>query len=175
MVNRNTNHKQSSTGFILRLASTVLMITFVCLLIYRYNHPVIKEVVVEIPVVQSSNTIVVGQHFNLTGAEYTKTVMNDVRVTSYNNHTNQTDSTPNITATSRPVREGIVAVSRDFLKNNWVKYGDLIYIDCFERWYTVEDTMHERHTKHIDVFLYDKNESLKINKKCNIEIIHITK
>ena len=175
MVNRNTNHRTSSTGRILGLGSILSMTIFICLFLYRYSHPVVKEVVVEIPVVNSTNKIVVNQQFNLNGAEYTRKVMNDIRVTSYNNHTNQTDNTPNITATSRPVREGIVAVSRDFLTNNWVKYGDLIYIDCFERWYTIEDTMHERHTKHIDIFLYDKNESLKINKKCNIEIVHITK
>ena len=142
---------------------------------YAYRHPAQpKEVIVEVPVIKS-NTIEIHQKYVLQGAEYTKQVINDVHVTSYNNHTNQTDDTPNVTATSRPVREGMVAVSRDFLTKGIVKYGDLVYIDCFDKWYTIEDTMHERHTKHIDVFLFDKNESIKINKKCGIEIIHITK
>lgn len=174
MVNRNTHTNRSFTGFILGLSSIVVMGIFICLMVYRYNNPVIKEVIVEVAV-EKPVTMEVSHKFNLTGVEYTQKVMNDVHVTSYNNHTNQTDSTPNITATSRPVREGIVAVSRDFLSNNWAKYGDLVYIDCFDKWYTIEDTMHERHTKHIDVFLFDKTESLKINKKCSIKIIHITK
>lgn len=153
-----------------------LLLVIASLVIWHAKHPKIevREVQVEVPVSKTTD-IEVHQKFVLTGAEYTKKVMNDIHVTSYNNHTNQTDSTPNITSTSRPVREGIIAVSRDFLSQGWVKYGDLVYIDCFDKWYTVEDTMHERHTKHIDVFLFDKNESLKVNKKCGIEIIHITK
>lgn len=132
----------------------------------------IVRVEVEVP---PSSVISVNQTFDLTGVEYTKKVLTDITVTSYNNHENQTDETPNITATSRPVREGMVAVSRDFIVNNWVKYGDLIYIDCFDKWYVVEDTMNPRFEKRLDVFLFDKTKSLRINKKCRIEIIHITK
>lgn len=153
----------------------LLLIVLSSVLIYRTMHPKVevKEVVVEV----SKNEVVIDvpQKFVLTGAEYTKNVLNNVTVTSYNNHKNQTDNTPNVTSTSRPVREGIVAVSRDLLKNGTVKYGDLLYIDCFDKWYTVEDTMHDRFTKHVDIFLFDKATSLTINKKCGIEIIHITK
>ena len=139
-----------------------------------YNNAAaeVKTVEVQIP---EQLVISVPQIFNLKDTEYVKQVINDVKITSYNNHTNQTDETPNITATGRPVREGIVAVSRDFLTKNMVKYGDLMYIDCFDRWYTIEDTMHERHNKHVDIFLFDKEQSLKINKKCNIQLIHITR
>ena len=151
----------------------------VCLLIggvvYQYKNPRVEVKEVQVEVQKSITKIEVAQTFDLTGAEYTRKVMQDVHITSYNNHTNQTDDTPNVTSTSRPVRDGIVAVSRDFLNKGWAKYGDLVYIDCFNRWYLIEDTMHERHTKHIDVFLFDKSESLKVNKKCGIEIIHITK
>lgn len=136
---------------------------------YKIEYREVKVEVKPTPIIKIENT------FNLTGVEYIKRVFNNILITSYNNHTNQTDDTPNITSTSRPVREGMVAVSRDFLNNGWVKYGDLVYIDCFDKWYIIEDTMHERHTKHIDIFLFDKNESIKINKKCNIEIIHITR
>lgn len=132
----------------------------------------IVRVEVEVP---PSQVINVNQTFDLTGVEHTRKVLTNITVTSYNNHENQTDDTPNITATSRPVREGMVAVSRDFIVNNWVKYGDLIYIDCFNKWYVVEDTMNPRFEKRLDIFLFDKAESLKINKKCSIEIVHITK
>lgn len=131
-----------------------------------------KEVRVEVP---ESLVITIPQKYDLTGVEYTKRVLNDITITSYNNHTEQTDDTPNLTATSRPVRENMIAVSPDLLTKGLIKYGDLVYIDCMEQWYVVEDTMNKRFERRIDVFLFDKQESLKINKKCSIKIIHINK
>lgn len=113
--------------------------------------------------------------FNLKNVEYTKQVLLGVQVTSYNNEAMQTDSTPNITATNRPVREGIIAASPDLLNKGIIKYGDLVFIDCFNQWFVVEDTMNKRFTRRLDVFLFDKQESLKINRTCNIEIIHYNK
>lgn len=69
----------------------------------------------------------------------------------------------------------MIAVSRDFLNKGIIHYGDLVYIDCFDSWYLAEDTMNQRFEKRIDIFLFDKKESMKINKKCGIEIIHFTK
>lgn len=132
----------------------------------------IVEVKVEVP---KNPIIKIEETYNLENVEHTKRVLTGVTITSYNNHENQTDDTPNITATNRPVREGMVAVSKDFLTNNWAKYGDLVYIDCFNRWYVIEDVMNQRFEKRMDIFLFDKAESLKINKTCNIEIVHITK
>ena len=134
---------------------------------------IIKEVIeIEIP---RSLTINISHKYDLTGTEYVKRIFRNVTITSYNNHSNQTDDTPNITSTSRPVRENMVAVSQDFLSKGLIKYGDLVYIDCMKQWYIVEDTMNKRFENRIDIFLFDKQESLKINKKCNIEIIHINK
>lgn len=121
----------------------------------------------------SNNIIYVESKYDLSKAEYSERVIRDVAITSYNNDINQTDDTPNVTASNRPVREGMVAVSRDFL--SYVKYGDLIYVDCFDRWFIVDDTMNKRFTKRIDIFLFDRKESLKINKKCDVKIVHITK
>lgn len=120
-----------------------------------------------------SNIICIESKYDLSKAEYSERVIRDVVVTSYNNDINQTDDTPNVTASNRPVREGMVAVSRDFL--SYAKYGDLIYVDCFDRWFIVDDTMNKRFTKRIDIFLFDRKESLKINKKCDVKIVHITK
>ena len=131
-----------------------------------------KERIVEVP---PSLVINVPQKYDLTGTEYIKRVFNDVIITSYNNHANQTDSTPNITSTNRLVRENMVAVSPDFLNKGLIKYGDLIYIDCMKQWYIADDVMNNRFEKRLDIFLFDKSESLKINKKCNIEVIHVTK
>ena len=161
------------------LSSLVLLGIMICGIIggtiYQYRHPVVKIKEVQVEVQKGITTIEVIHKFDLTGAEYTKKVMNSIIVTSYNNIENQTDDTPNVTATSRPVREGIVAVSRDFLTKGWAHYGDLVYIDCFDKWFVVEDTMNQRFEKRMDVFLFDKQESLKLNKKCGVEIVHITK
>lgn len=140
--------------------------------IYQKHYP--KEVIKEVEV-DHSLIIEVPQKYNLTGAEYTKRILNNITVTSYNNHMNQTDDSPNITATNRPVRENMVAASFDLLNKGFVHYGDLVYIDCMKQWYVVEDTMNKRFERTLDIFLFDKEESLKINKKCNIEIIHINK
>ena len=94
----------------------------------------------------------------------------NIKVTSYNNVPNQTDSTPNITASNRPVYEGSVALSRDFFKKG-VRYGDLLYIDCFDSWYIIEDKMNARFTNRVDIFLFDKDLSQGINKNCNIQVI----
>lgn len=134
------------------------------------NEP--KEIKVEVP---PSLVIEIPQKYNLTGTEYVKRVLNNVTVTSYNNHENQTDDSPNITATNRPVRENMVAVSPDFLNKGLAHYGDLVYIDCMQQWYVIEDTMNKRFEKRMDIFLFDKQESLKINKKCKVEIVHITR
>lgn len=136
------------------------------------EEPQVKEVIKEVP---PSLIIQIPQKYNLEGTEYTKKVLKDITITSYNNHAEQTDDTPNITATSRPVRENMVAVSFDLLNKGIVHYGDLVHIDCMQQWYVVEDTMNKRFEKRMDIFLFDKQESLKINKKCGVEIIHINK
>lgn len=143
--------------------------------IYVWSHWIDdtpKEVMVEVP---QSLVIEIPQKYNLTGTEYTKRVLNDITITSYNNHANQTDDSPNITATSRPVRENMVAASPDLLTKGIIRYGDLVYIDCMKQWYVVEDTMNKRFERRLDIFLFSKDESLKINKKCNIEVLHINK
>ena len=144
---------------------------------YIWSHwlkqePEIKEVKVEVP---ESLVITIPQKYDLTGVEYTKRILNDITITSYNNHTEQTDDSPNITSTNRPVRENMVAVSPDLLSKGLIKYGDLVYIDCIEQWYVVEDTMNKRFERRMDIFLFNKQESLKINKKCSVKIVHINK
>lgn len=124
---------------------------------------------------KSVERIEVVQVYDLSKANFSKNVVRDVTVTSYNNKVAQTDSTPNVTSTNRPVREGMVAVSRDLITKGIVKHGDLVNISCFDKWYIVDDVMNKRYTNRVDVFLFDKKESMKINKKCDITVIHVTK
>lgn len=92
-----------------------------------------------------------------------------VRATGYNSHVNQTDHSPNITATGARTHFGIIAVSRDLLGGH-VPYGSLVRIRDLGSYpsgrgagkfqslldsqglFIVEDTMHPRKTNQIDVW-----------------------
>lgn len=153
----------------------ILITTFGIVIMSLDKDAEIKPKVEYIATKQDNNIITISNIFNLSKAEYTERVFKGVVITSYNNDPNQTDDSPNVTATNRGVREGIVAVSYDFINKGQIHYGDLLYIDCFNKWYLVEDTMNKRFTKRVDVFLFDKEKSNKINKKCDIKVIHINK
>ncbi|MCM1260641.1 MAG: 3D domain-containing protein [Staphylococcus sp.] len=158
-----------------RICKVLFIAWFLCALfgLHFYYHKAKEKD--NLKAEKPNNIVTITSIFDLSQPEYTKRVLKNITVTSYNNHENQTDSTPNVTATNRPIREGIVAASRDLFKSGQVHYGDLIYIDCFDKWYVVEDTMNQRFEKRLDLFLFDKKESLKINKKCSIEVIHYTR
>jgi 3D (Asp-Asp-Asp) domain-containing protein len=156
--------------------TTLLLCAIPALVAYSHIKGIEKgELLQKSEELKSKNIINISSKFTLTGVDYKKYKFNNIQITSYNNEVLQTDDSPNITSTNRPVREGIVAVSRDFLKDGYIKYGDLMYIDCFDKWFVVEDVMNSRFEKRVDIFLFDKKESLKINKKCGIEVIHIIK
>lgn len=153
----------------------ILALLFILVDYFSSNEYNIKTKVEYITTKQQDNIITINNTFNLSNAEYTERVFKDIIITSYNNESNQTDDSPNVTATNRGVREGIVAVSYDFINKGQIHYGDLLYINCFNKWYLVEDTMNKRFTKRVDIFLFDKEKSNKINKKCDIKVIHINK
>jgi len=93
-----------------------------------------------------------------------------VRLTYYQNHINQTDDTPNITASNRIVYEGSCAISRDLLKK--VRFGDIIFIKKLNKFYIVEDLMNARFKNSIDIFSYEK---IKIPKYSDVYIIRVNK
>ena len=101
--------------------------------------------------------------------------ISNITITSYNNEIQQCDDTPNIMASNRLVYEGAAAISRDLKKKYNIKYGDLVYIKVFDSFFVIEDTMNERIKNTIDVFKFDKNESLKINFKNQDVIIYKVK
>lgn len=161
-----------------------IIVSLICTLIItiidtdKVNKKLIeaKNTILEIKNEQQNKTkINIFNSYDLSDVEYSRHIIRDVTITSYNNHPSQTDDTPNITSTNRPVREGIVAVSHDLLSKGIIKYGDLVYVKCMDKWYIAEDSMNKRFEKRIDIFLFDRKESLKINKKCDIEVIHYNK
>lgn len=77
----------------------------------------------------------------------------DVSVTAYCNRVEETDSTPNLTATGRIVCEGMVAVSQDLFRKS-INPGEIIYLTKLNKYFIVDDTMNQRHTKSVDIFMH---------------------
>lgn len=102
-----------------------------------------------------------------------------VKITAYNNLPDQTNSQPNIGASNRKVFEGSIALSRDILATNSVRYGDLACVLKTNKCYIVEDTMNRRYDNRkkaesgwrADIFMYDKKEAVKVNFKSDLLII----
>lgn len=84
----------------------------------------------------------------------------NLTVTAYSPHKEKTDSTPLITAFQKPVKTGIIAISRDLERLYGWKRGDIIELEglgVFE----VGDRMNRRWTKRVDIFhwfAYDARE-----------------
>lgn len=78
-----------------------------------------------------------------------------VTVTAYSSTTDQTDSTPFVTASNTRVRKGILALSRDLLREFTpgapFSYGDLVELEGVGR-FVVEDTMNPRFAKRVDIW-----------------------
>ena len=72
------------------------------------------------------------------------------------------------TALGTPVRPGIVAVSRDLLRSGW-EFGDRIHIEGLGV-FTIEDTMHQRFRRTIDVAVADMDAARRIGFKRGIAV-----
>lgn len=72
------------------------------------------------------------------------------------------------TAIGTPIRPGIVAVSRDLLKSGW-NYGDRVHIKGLGV-FIIEDTMHERFRRTIDVAVPNVSAAQKIGVLRKIEV-----
>ncbi len=72
-------------------------------------------------------------------------------VTAYTNRPEETDDTPDITASGRAVREGMVA-------NNCLDFGQRVEI--FGKVYEVQDRMNRRYGCYVfDIFMFDLEEA----------------
>ena len=90
-----------------------------------------------------------------------------VTLTTYMPTVRECDSNPNITASGYRIgssNKKIIAVSRDLKKT--LKWGDRVLVSnagIFNGIYYVHDLMNKRHTKRIDVLIYNKKLSTKMN------------
>ncbi|GGM01895.1 hypothetical protein GCM10010841_07910 [Deinococcus aerophilus] len=95
-----------------------------------------------------------------------------VRATAYNSLASQTDSTPFITATGTRTRPGVVALSRDLLRQ--FPYGSKIMIEDLSgrynrmlkgRIFIVEDTMAARKTNSLDIWMSTRSEAINFGAR----------
>ena len=151
---------------------------------YIKEHKVVMEqpsveVVRKVPATDLTIEIPVRFKYNTKGGGFSVTTVGDVRVTAYNNLPEQTNSKPNIGASNRKVFEGSIALSRDILRTYNIKYGDVVCIIEKDKCYIVEDTMNKRYDNQnspasgwrADIFMYDKEEALKVNFKSDLLLI----
>ncbi len=94
-----------------------------------------------------------------------------VTLTTYTASENETDSTPNITAsgfkidTKNAKRHRIIAVSRDLKKK--LKFGSKVRIEGAGKYsgtYTVRDVMNKRYKKRIDILINPDDKQTKLKK-----------
>ncbi len=100
-----------------------------------------------------------------------------LKATAYTSSPHETDRTPYVTATGARTRLGIIAVSRDLLKEA-LPYGSLVRLVDLGRWrdgkdagrfdplfknllFVVEDTMNKRKRQQIDVWFPDRTLALR--------------
>lgn len=80
----------------------------------------------------------------------------DVWVTAYSSTSDQTDSTPFITASGTRVKDGIIAA-------NFLPFGTKVLIpELFgDKVFTVEDRMHRRKTNNVDIWMSNRGKAIK--------------
>lgn len=86
--------------------------------------------------------------------------------TAYRSVPNQTDSSPNFTATGEKTCGHGIAISGDLLRRNGgpLDYGDLVYIEDVG-FKVVNDTMNARHKQRFDVWVATYKEEKDFDQK----------
>ena len=98
---------------------------------------------------------------------------NNMTITCYSNRKEETDGTPNNTATGRTVYDGSCAVSQDLFRKE-IFPGDIVYVKKLGRFFIVEDTTNQRHKRLIDIFYFrDEKPPLKGSIKDTIYVIQM--
>ena len=92
-------------------------------------------------------------------------------ITCYSNRKEETDDTPNHTATGRMVYDGSCAVSQDYFRKK-IFPGDILYVKELDRFFIVEDTTNPRHKKLVDVF-YFRGEKPPVPKPIKNSTIYV--
>jgi 3D (Asp-Asp-Asp) domain-containing protein len=91
-----------------------------------------------------------------------------VTMTSYSSTVGQTDEDPFTTACGTTPRPGIIALSRDLLREYTpgapFRYGDRVFIDGHGE-FIVEDTMHPRWTRRVDLWAQNDVDAMHFGRR----------
>lgn len=93
-----------------------------------------------------------------------------VVVTAYNPVASQTDSTPEITASNKRVRPGMVALSRDLEEEFGFKFGDPVFIVGLG-FFVFEDRMHKRWARRVDILMPSRRDAKKFGVKYSFLLV----
>lgn len=85
-------------------------------------------------------------------------------VTSYRPIPAQTDASPTWTSIGDRTTKFGCAVSQDLLKSGVVHYGDVLLIEGYG-YRIVNDTMNPRHTNHVDMLVFTRDEERAIGTR----------
>lgn len=90
-----------------------------------------------------------------TGWDRSKAIISTpVTVSCYSSRRVETDDTPWTTADMSTVRPGIIAISRDLLRDTGIKMGQRVIIEGYGV-FEVRDVMNARWTRRVDIWLAD--------------------
>jgi 3D (Asp-Asp-Asp) domain-containing protein len=97
-------------------------------------------------------------------ASYEDFAMVSVTITGYSSSVEETDDSPEITATNTAVREGVIALSQDLLREFTpgapFSFHDRVEIPGLGRFF-IEDTMHPRWMRRADLWFPSREEALQ--------------
>lgn len=94
-----------------------------------------------------------------------------VVVTAYNPIECQTDSTPYLTASNKPVRPGIVALSRDLEEEIGFVFGDTVVLEGLGS-FIFEDRMNKRWKRRVDILMSSREDAKKFGRKHSYLVVH---
>lgn len=86
-----------------------------------------------------------------------------VKLTAYTPRVQETDEDPFITASTRRVKEGCIAVSRDLYALGWT-FGKLVDLGAYGI-FEITDKMNSRHKKSLDIFMWDLGKANEFGVK----------
>lgn len=129
-----------------------------------------RVLIIAITILGLAVTVEASQHKNISSRKLLSKKQIAATVTAYtpDPRENGGPGTKSGTALGTPIRPGIVAVSRDLLREGW-DFGDKVHIKGLGV-FIIEDTMHQRFRRTIDVAVPNMAAARKIGKMKNIEV-----
>lgn len=105
---------------------------------------------------------------NIHASSYTREVMLmtriKVEVTAYSSEEKYVGT---VTASGEPVREGIIAISRDLRAEHGINFGDRVHLEGFGV-FQVQDLMNARWERRVDIWCSTLKEAQAIGKRESI-------